>query len=81
LSATAFHLSLISGIPPTGYLMLADRMMISVYVIFLYNLASSVYIMKSVDDNKMDKALWMKKKSLQFLPVLIVGLIVVQILI
>jgi len=35
LSATAFHLSLLSGIPPTGYLTLADRMMLAVYTIFL----------------------------------------------
>ncbi len=34
LSATTFHLSLINGIPPTGYLTLADRIMLSVYTIF-----------------------------------------------
>ena len=46
LSATAFHLSLLSGIPPTGYLTFADRMMISVYILFLFNIGSAVYLMK-----------------------------------
>jgi len=80
LSATAFHLSLISGIPPTGYLTFADRMMISVYAIFLYNLASSVYIMRLVDCKRMDEAFSAKRKVLKFLPVLIVALVVVQVL-
>jgi hypothetical protein len=80
LSATAFHLSLISGIPPTGYLTFADRMMISVYVIFLYNLASSVYIMRLVDSKKTEEALGAKRKALRFLPVLIIVLLIVQVL-
>jgi hypothetical protein len=80
LSATAFHLSLISGIPPTGYLTFADRMMISVYEIFLYNLASSVYIMRLVDSKRIEDASSAKRKVLKFLPVLIVVLVVVQVL-
>ena len=39
LSATAFHLSLVNGIPPTGYLTFADRMMIGIYAVFLCNLS------------------------------------------
>lgn len=80
LSATAFHLSLISGIPPTGYLTFADRMMISVYVIFLYNLASSVYIMRLVDSKRIEEALGAKRKALRFSPVLIIVLLIVQVL-
>jgi hypothetical protein len=80
LSATAFHLSLINGIPPTGYLTLADRMMISVYVIFLYNLAASVYIMRCVDSKRMDDALSAKRKALRLLLVLIIGLLIIQLL-
>jgi len=45
LSATAFHLSLLSGLPPTGYLTFADRMMIAVYVLFLFNIGGAVYLM------------------------------------
>jgi hypothetical protein len=53
LAATTFHLSLLSGIPPTGHLTVADKMMISVYALFLYYLASSVYIMHMVDSKKL----------------------------
>ena len=80
LSATTFHLSLINGIPPTGYLTFADRMMLSVYTIFLYNLASSVYIMRLVDCKRIDEAFSFKKKALRLLPVLIIILLVVQVL-
>ncbi len=76
MSATTFHLSLISGIPPTGYLTFADRMMISIYVIFLYNLGTSVYIMRLVDGKKIDKALTINKRALRTLPFLILMLMV-----
>jgi len=78
LSATAFHLSLIGGIPPTGYLTLADRMMLSVYTIFLYNLSASVYIMRLVDTKKMEQAERFNRKALRILPILIIILIVAQ---
>ena len=80
LAATTFHLSLINGIPPTGYLTFADRMMLSVYTIFLYNLASSVYIMRLVDCKRTEEAFSFKKKALRLLPVLIVILLVIQVL-
>ena len=79
LSATAFHLSLISGIPPTGYLTFADRMMLSVYVIFLYNLSISVYLMRLVESKKMDAVVRFCRQSQRILPVLITVLIIVQV--
>jgi hypothetical protein len=81
MSATAFHLSLLSGIPPTGYLTLADRIMLCVYAIFLYNLSASVYIMKLVDAKKMEEASKFNKKALITLPVLIAVLIMAQLII
>jgi hypothetical protein len=78
LSATAFHLSLLSGIPPTGYLTLADRMMLSIYIIFLYNLSASVYIMKLVDAKKTEEAKNFNKKALKILPILIIILVIAQ---
>lgn len=80
LSATAFHLSLISGIPPTGYLTLADRMMLSIYTIFLYNLSASVYIMWLVDAKKTEEAQRFNKKALKLLPILIIVLILLQLI-
>ncbi|MEM2975967.1 MAG: hypothetical protein QW821_06080, partial [Candidatus Bathyarchaeia archaeon] len=79
LSATAFHLSLLSGIPPVGYLTLADRMMLSIYTIFLYNLSASVYIMKLVDAKKTEEAQTFNRKALKTLPILIIVLIILQV--
>jgi hypothetical protein len=78
LSATAFHLSLLSGIPPTGYLTFADKMMLSVYVIFLFNLAVSVYIMRFVEAKRMEDAVGVCRRSQRFLPILIIILVVIQ---
>jgi len=71
LSATAFHLSLLNGIPPTGYLTFADKMMIFVYIIFLYNLSVSVLIMRYVDLKKDEAAEKINMKALKILPFLI----------
>ncbi len=72
MSATAFHLALLSGIPPMGYLTLADRMMLAIYAIFLYNLSASVYIMKLVDAKKTEEAQTFNKKALKILPIIII---------
>jgi hypothetical protein len=71
LAATTFHLSMLSGIPTTGYLTLADKIMIGVYSLFLYNLASSVYIMRLVDAKKPEDALKVRGKAIKFLPVMV----------
>jgi hypothetical protein len=81
LSATAFHLSLLSGIPPTGYLTFADRMMISVYILFLFNIGSAVYLMKLSRENKKQQSTAFNKKAQKILPILIVVLAIVTILI
>ena len=81
LSATAFHLSLLSGIPPTGYLTFADRMMISVYILFLLNIGSSVYLMILLRANKKDQAKKYNKKALKLLPLAIIALAIITILI
>ncbi len=78
MSATAFHLALLSGIPAVGYLTLADRMMLSVYVIFLYNLSASVYIMKLVDAKKTEEAQKFNTKAMKLLALLIITLILIQ---
>jgi hypothetical protein len=81
LSATAFHLSLLSGIPPTGYLTFADRMMISVYILFLFNIGSAVYLMKLSRENKKEKATTYNKKAQKTLPILIIALLILTIFI
>ena len=81
LSATAFHLSLLNGIPPTGYLTFADQMMISVYILFLFNIGSAVYLMKLSRANKKEQATAYNKKAQRMLPIVIVGLVIMTILI
>jgi len=80
LAATTFHLSMLSGIPTTGYLTFADRIMIGVYALFLYNLASSVYIMRLVDVKKPEDALKIRSRAIKFLPVMVTLMAVLIIL-
>jgi len=70
----------VNGIPPTGYLTFADRMMIGIYAIFLYNLSVSVYIMRLVDKKKIEDAEKFNKKARRLLPMLIAAVIIVLIL-
>ena len=42
------------------------------YALFLYNLASSVCIMHSVDSKKLENAMKIRSKALKFLPVLVI---------
>jgi hypothetical protein len=81
LSATAFHLSLLSGIPPTGYLTFADRMMISVYILFLFNIGSAVYLMKLERHNKKEQAQTYNKKAQKLLPIILIALAIITVLI
>jgi|WetSurMetagenome_2_1015567.scaffolds.fasta_scaffold23697_3 hypothetical protein len=80
LAATTFHLSMLSGIPTTGYLTLADKIMIGVYALFLYNLASSVFIMRLVDAKKPEDALKIKSRAIKLLPIMITLMAVLIIL-
>lgn len=81
LSATAFHLSLLNGIPPTGYLTFADRMMIAVYILFLFNIGSAVYLMTLARKNKKEQATSFNSKTQKILPILVVALAILTILI
>ncbi|MFH1179655.1 MAG: hypothetical protein V1710_04780 [Candidatus Bathyarchaeota archaeon] len=67
MAASAFHISLLNALPPTGYLTLADRLMLTVYIIFLYNLGTSVFIMRLVDSKKLDDAVKLNQKSAKIL--------------
>jgi hypothetical protein len=78
MAASAIHLSLLSALPPTGYLTLADRMMLSVYIIFLFNLATSVYIMRLMDDNKVDRAVTFNLSAAKVLIVMVIGMVIIQ---
>jgi hypothetical protein len=63
---------MLSGIPTTGYSTFADKIMIGVYALFLYNLASSVYIMRLVDAKKPEDSSKNRSVAIKFLPVMII---------
>jgi hypothetical protein len=47
-------------------------MMIGIYALFLYNLASSLFIMRLVEAKKPEDALKIKSKAIRFLPVIVI---------
>jgi len=55
--------------------------MIGVYTLFLCNLASSVFIMRLVDNKKPEDALKIKVKAIIFLPFMVILIAVLIILI
>jgi hypothetical protein len=80
LSATAFHLSLLGGIPPTGDFTIADGIMLSVYLLHLYSLLISVYLMRLKKKEDLVRAEKINQKSIIFLPLIIVLPIAIAIL-
>lgn len=81
LSATAFHLSLLGGIPPTGEFTIADGIMLSVYLLHFYSLLISVYLMRLKDRDDKLRAENVNKKAMILLPVIIIVPIAIAILI
>jgi hypothetical protein len=80
LSATAFHLSLLGGIPPTGAFTIADGIMLSVYLLHFYSLFVSVYLMRLKDSEEEMRAKRVNKKAMIFLPLVIFVPILIAIL-
>ena len=78
MASSAIHLSILNSLTPTGYLTLADRMMLIVYIIFLFNLAVSVYIMRLVDKNKIEEAGKFPALIMRLLVVLTVVMVAIQ---
>ncbi len=56
MSAVAYHLAALSGLPALGYLTLFDRIMLVIYTLFLYNLLVSVQGMRLVECGKVEAA-------------------------
>ena len=80
LSATAFHLSLLGNIPPTGAFTLADGIMLSVYLLHFYSLLISVYLMRLKDREDEAGAEQLNRRALLFLPLVIIIPIITAIL-
>jgi len=80
LSATAFHLSLLGNIPPTGAFTLADGIMLSVYLLHFYSLLISVYLMRLKDREDEAGAEKLNRRALLVLPLVIIIPIIAAIL-
>jgi len=80
LSATAFHMSLLGNIPPTGAFTIADGIMLSVYLLHFYSLLVSVYLMRLKDRDDKFRAEKVNRKAMIFLPVVIVIPIAIAVL-
>lgn len=64
IAAIAFHITIITSLPPTGYLTLADKIMISSYAFLTYVLAIITIVERSIDKKKPEKALKINRASI-----------------
>jgi len=79
MSAVAYHIAALSGLPALGYLTLFDRIMLVVYTVFLYNLLVSVQGMRLVEAGKVEEAEKFESRMQNLLPVLVVVLGIIYI--
>ena len=78
ISASATHLSILNGLPPTAYLTIADRIYLAVYSIFLFNLAVTVYLMRLVEQSELKKASAFNDRAFKVLIILVCALLAIQ---
>lgn len=81
MSAVAYHLAALSGLPSLGYLTLFDRIMLVVYTLFLYNLVVSVQAMRLVEAGRVKEAEGFETRMQNLLPFLALGLFLVYVLV
>ncbi|MEM2874784.1 MAG: hypothetical protein QW567_02000 [Candidatus Hadarchaeales archaeon] len=81
MSAVAYHLAAMSGLPSLGYLTLFDRIMLVVYTLFLYNLMVSVQAMRLVEAGKVGKAEEFETRMQNLLPVFAIVLFLTYVLV
>jgi hypothetical protein len=51
-----YHISLVAGVPSTGYLTFVDKFMVATYVVIFLSLVVSVLLMVDVNNGQIDKA-------------------------
>jgi hypothetical protein len=72
LAAVQLQLSVLTLIPPVGYLTLADKMMLTVYALILYGLGVTIYLAAQVDKKDLERASRLNKKGAILVPVIAV---------
>jgi len=79
MSAVAYHIAALSGLPALGYLTLFDRIMLVVYTLFLYNLIVSVQAMRLVEAGKLNQAEKFETRMQNLLPMFVAGLFLIYV--
>ena len=74
MSAVAYHIAALSGLPALGYLTLFDRIMLVIYALFLYNLIVSVQAMRLVEAGKLRQAEKFETRMQNMIPVVVIVL-------
>ncbi|HOD41459.1 MAG TPA: hypothetical protein PKL57_12940 [Candidatus Wallbacteria bacterium] len=77
-TSVAFHINLTSAIPQVSYLTLADRLMISCYFILFCSLISTIYLIRYVDSDQLEKAVKINRYLGILVPLFGVSLIIAQ---
>jgi hypothetical protein len=72
LAAVQFNIYLLGQIPPVDYLTLADKMMITVYALFLYSIGVTIILARQVDKKDLDRAWRLNRKGAILVPVIAV---------
>lgn len=71
-----YHISLVAGVPATGYLTFVDKFMVATYVVIFLSLVISVLLMVYVDNERKEDAEQLHKRTRWTIPVLWAALMV-----
>jgi len=80
LGTVIYHLTITSAIPPVAYLTFADRFMIGNYSCMLLTVATTMLLMRYLDRNDAVRTEWVRVWGLRTVPLLWLGLQVVNLL-
>jgi hypothetical protein len=78
IAAVEFNLSLLGQIPPSNYLTIADKMMITVYALFLYSIGVTILLARQVENKDFERAKRLNTKGailVPFIAAVILGLL------
>jgi hypothetical protein len=78
IAAVEFNLSLLGQIPPVNYLTIADKMMITVYALFLYSIGVTIILARQVENKDFERAKRLNTKGailVPFIAAVILGLL------
>lgn len=78
IAAVEINLSILGQIPPVDYLTIADKMMITVYALFLYSIGVTIILARQVENKDFERAKRLNTKGailVPFIAAVILGLL------